>query len=237
MARGIYGAGMSGMSGSINRTLGGWTFGKNGLIRKRVIPIQPNTSEQARVKAFISAGSTYWGSTLDTTQRESWITAASSGEWPFPDKLTGTPRNVSGFQLFMALNGNLAYRNQDSAVLVDEVPVKEAIGTAFVTSVNAETDGTVELTYSGALSANEIAVIAMSAPQSPGRMSFRASKLTYVAALSSATPWVATAGYLARHGALTGLVDYNIFYEVAAINTVTGQKSIVGRGVVQVVSS
>lgn len=237
MARAIYGAGLEGMSGSINKAAGGWSFGKNGTVRRRTSPIQAFTSAQARVKAQETLAAGTWGSTLTPAQREAWNTAAKSGEWNFTDPLTGTTKTRSGLNLFIALNANIAMLNQDVDASLVDVPVKETAGTTFISGIVADASaGTVAVTYSGALGTNESHVLLFSPPLSPGRMAFNSSKLSFCETSAAVSPIAAGVAYVAKHGAITSLTDYNICYLVLAINDVTGQKRVAGQGVVQIVA-
>lgn len=238
MTRVLFGVGVVGMSGSTNRGAGGCTFQKNNIVRNRVIPVQPNTAAQARVRGLTTTLSVNWGTTLTEVERQAWDAAAASGDWDFSDPLTGTMQARTGFNLYVALNSNAAFADNDnSSAIIDTPPVKEAPGTSFVTGITADASaGTVALNFTGTLATNEQHVICVSAPQNPGRMAFRKSKCAWLVSFSGATPHTITTAYLAKYGAITALTDYKINYIVLAVNNVTGQSRLAGQGISAIVA-
>lgn len=226
------------LSGTDGSVIGGQTWQKNGRVRQHLgTIIQPNSVAQSRVKAMTTLASEYWGTTLSAAQRALWIAAAGSGDWPIIDELTGATSNPTGAQLFFALNANAALVNQDAAIVLATPAPKEAFGDSFVTSVVLDISlGTVTITYTGSAPANETHVFMLSAPQSPGKMAYKKSKISYVASDVAVSPVDISNAYINKYGVLTGLAGYNVYWTVLAINGVTSQKRVVAKGVSQIIA-
>lgn len=230
--------GPGGYSGSMNRKAGGVTFQKNNIVRARNgSPSQPLTAAQARVKNLTTVSSQSWGTTLSTSDREAWNTAAASGDWDFMNPLTGTSRKLSGFALFCSLNANAAFAAQNSVVSISTVPAKAPAGTSFITNAVLTDTGTLTMTYTGTLADDEVHVFSFSAPQGAGRTAFRSSLLSFLVSNATASPVSAGSAYVAKFGALTEATGKNVFYEVKAINTVTGQTRVAGRGTIVITAA
>lgn len=226
------------LSGTDGRRIGGQTWQKNGRVREHVGTInQPNSAEQARVKSFTTNASKAWGLDIGTLNRSLWIATAATDAWTTVDSLTGDTTKYNGFTLFMALNANIAFANQDAAV-TNQAPVpKNLSGDSFVSSVVIDASaGTVVLAYTGSLGPDEIHVISFSAPQSPGKMTYRKSETSWLASDAAVSPLALGTAYVAKYGAISALTNYNVFYHVDAIDTVTGAKRTVGEDVAQIVT-
>ena len=103
-------------------------------------------------------------------------------------------------------------------------------GDTFVTGIVADASaGTVVVTYTGTLGADESHIVMFSAPQSPGRMKYRESK-SWATTDTAVSPIAAGATYVAKYGAITSLAGRNIYYKVMAIDDATGQKREAGNG-------
>jgi hypothetical protein len=174
-----------------------------------------------------------WGQTLTPEQRIAWNDAAISDAWNFQDGLTGTTRKVSGFNLFFAINANINFLLQTAALYASNVPVKTQPGTTNFASVTAvASTGAVTATYTGTFGTDENHIFLFSAPQPPGRMKFRASKISYLTMNTTVSP-VSLTEYVAKFGAITAKEGYNIYYKVLA-STDSGLKRVAGQGVIQI---
>ncbi len=232
MAKALFGAGLQGLSGSINKIAGGWTFTKNNVVRRRVIPAQPNTGAQGLFKAIFAFLTDAWTSVLTDPQRIAYNNAGASGDWDANDALTGTSYKPTGRQLFMTLSGNISALLQEATALAAIQP-KAGVGSSYLADGAVIADasgGTVVITYGGALEGDESHYITMSLPVSPGNTSLRPSSLRYVMTDNGASPIAAGTDYVAKFGAITDLAGQAIFYKVEAINETTGQRRPVGEG-------
>lgn len=242
MARMLYGGvGAQGASGSLNRIAGGSTYQKNNRARVRVVPVQPNTAQQTKVKGWFSAVQAVWP-TLDLETQTEWNTAAKSGEWQMPDPVLGILKNPSsGRALFIQLNMNIAQVNGNTSGIIQAVPVREAQGDTTLTNFSVFNDGgttLVEAAYAGDLGTGESHVLFVSAPLSPGTSRFRRNKLRFLLASSgnSATFENAVAvAYAAAHPDVP--VGTKVCYELMAVNNLTGQTRKVASGIVEVTTA
>lgn len=115
------GGGVASASGSI----GGTTFSRNRggpYMRNRSIPTNPNTVQQAAVRAAVSQLTSLWNNTLTDTQREAWDTYAENV--PLPNRL-GEPRNVGGLAMYVRSN---VPRLQAALTRVDAAPTTFNLG-------------------------------------------------------------------------------------------------------------
>lgn len=82
-----------GLTASTNR--GGSYF------RKRVVPVNPNTTSQQAVRSALSLIAGKWNNVLTSAQRGAWDTYSLNV--PIPDAL-GAPRNVGGVGMYVRSN-------------------------------------------------------------------------------------------------------------------------------------
>lgn len=238
MARGIYGGGLQGLSGSINREDGGWTYQKNSAIRRRVIPIQPNTISQMRVRNNMFALNSAWRTVLSPAQRIAWNNAAKGPDWKFWDSVSGTYKNRTGNNLFISLNANLALYYQDTAVRLTDVPDKYTPGNVYFYGVEvaaqggtAQPEGLVLSLYSGTLGLWEATIRYYSAAQSSGRTSFRVNQLRYIDGDQADSELNDSAQYFNHFGSLNDKAGYLLYYQMFIINLANGLKREAGRGI------
>ena len=95
-----FGGGVADGRGSI----GGTTFSRNrygAYARKRVVPVNPRTSEQVRARTTFQAAVTAWRQLTDA-QRAAWSNYAA--QTPVQDKL-GATIYLTGLQAFMSVQG------------------------------------------------------------------------------------------------------------------------------------
>ncbi len=115
------GEGVAAASGS----LGGVTFSRNRggpYIRRRVVPVNPNTVQQQVIRSLVSQLTSLWLTTLTAVQRESWDTYAN--QVPLPNPL-GALINVGGLGMYVRSN---VPRLQTALPRVDAAPVEFNLG-------------------------------------------------------------------------------------------------------------
>jgi len=115
------GEGVAAASGS----LGGVTFSRNRggpYIRRRVVPVNPNTIQQQFIRSLVSQLTSLWLSTLTALQRESWDTYAF--QVPLPNPL-GALVNVGGLGMYVRSN---VPRLQVGLSRIDNAPVEFNLG-------------------------------------------------------------------------------------------------------------
>jgi len=103
-----FGGGVADARGSI----GGTTFSRNrygAYARKRVVPVNPNTSLQVRARSTFQAAVTAWRQLTDA-QRTAWANYAA--QTPVQDKL-GATIYLTGLQAYMSVTG--IYRTVNAA--------------------------------------------------------------------------------------------------------------------------
>jgi len=88
----------------VSGSIGGTTYARNryGMYaRSRAMPVNPNTSYQQLVRAYVAQLAAAWSAELDDDQRAAWNTYAANV--PLVDKL-GTPQYVTGLNHFIRSN-------------------------------------------------------------------------------------------------------------------------------------
>lgn len=218
-------------SGRSKKLVNGMVLQRNGRTRAFVVPNQPNTTAQSKVKAWFSTITAAFALlTIEIQGR--WNDAATGGAWKLNDKKTGTQRNpTSGKELFQHLNMNIAAARQSTAAgQLTEVPAKEEVGTSYISAFdisNLETEVGVSFTVTGTFTANEVWIVEMSGGLSSGTSKLRESALRFVKKGTGAIS--VNAEYLAQFG--VPAVDSRVCYRVLAVNQNTGQSRIVGEGI------
>ena len=129
-----YGGGIVQMSGSV----AGNTFARNrfgNYMRARTKPVNPNSTNQTKVRGIMSNLVEHWNDTLSQAQRDAWDLYASNVNWV--NKL-GETVNLTGFNHF--IRGNAWMLRLDR-------PIINAGPTTFALPA---TDGTISCTSSAA---------------------------------------------------------------------------------------
>jgi hypothetical protein len=203
--------------------LGGHVASKNrsgSALRTKVTPSNPQTSYQANVRSRLTSISQAWAGLTDS-ERQQWNSAAVNfaGSNIFGDKV-----NPSGFNLYQKLNNNLSLIG---AAAITAPPSPAAVGSMeslSVTAVNAT--GVVTITYAPAIDADTTMLIFATAAENAGK-SFVKNKFRLIGhiATADASPYVATAMYNAKFGAV-GAVGKKIHIRVVGVNENTGQQGI-----------
>lgn len=126
------GGGVAAASGS----LGGITFSRNRggpYIRSRVVPVNPNTPQQAAIRGFVSQLTSLWVNTLTQALRDTWNLYALNVLLPNP---LGEPRNVGGLGMYIRSN---VPRLQASLPRVDPAPIIFDLGDYTVPALGSLT--------------------------------------------------------------------------------------------------
>ena len=219
-------------SGRSKKLVNGMVLQRNGRTRAFVVPANPNTTAQNLIRSWFAVISAAW-SALALDVQERFNAASTSGAWKLPDPKTGTQRNpTSGKELFQHLNGNIAaVRRSIAAGQLTEMPNPAPSGDTVISSITALSDGEISLAFTGALAANEEHMLSLSPGLSAGTTKFRESAMLYMLSSAAASPIVGTAAYAGAGLVATLAPGSRLCYEVYAVNKVTGQKRLVGKGV------
>lgn len=241
MARNAFGTDVTNRTGSMNKHLGGMTFLKNGVMRVRVNPTNPQTPLQQELRSAFLFLTAAWNALTDA-QRTLWATARGETYYLKQDSFTGVSRPYAAPKdLFVAMNLN--YLVGDGSLNAPAVNfaapgVAGALDVIGITSVVADASaGTIAVTFTGA-TLGEALVFSATPPVSPGNMSFKSveSKMRTVTVGLPVSPWAVGADYVALFGAITGATGKKIFWEVKAVELGTGKARVVNRGVTIVVA-
>ena len=210
--------------------VGNVVFQNGNTVRKLVTPRNPNTAAQIAQKALVTSISQAWRG-LSESQRTSWNSAASSGEWALRDKF-GTPYNPTGEALYMQLNLNIATAGGTSI----SSPPSKATLTALVLGTLTAAAGTPAFTvaYTGTLGTNESYVISATKQLSQGRMSVGDPDYREIAVGTSSSPVNILSAYTGIHGTL--VAAKKVFVKLEIVNSLTGQRALVGTGSVIIAS-
>lgn len=227
--------GLQGSSGSINKKSGGHTFLKNGVIRRRVVPANPQTESQMAVRSAFSFFTEAW-KTLTEAERSAWNAARNSGDFTIADNVMGVSRPyASGKDLFIALNTNAMVGNgTTTAELTYTHPPARGendIDFVFGSITMAAGTGAVAFIFDGTPTNNRY-VVKMTRPVSPGNMRLDSvrSYLRIVGVASAAGPTSLAAGYAAANGAITESAGQKSFYLIESVNQSDGTSRVVASG-------
>lgn len=126
---------IGGMTGSHNR--GGLYF------RARTIPVNPNTPQQARVRAAMAALVVRWQAVLTQIQRDAWGVYATNVPLTGP---LGDPITVSGINMYIRSN---VLRTQVFLSVQDEAPTVFNLGQVNEVALDNATQAgqTVDITF------------------------------------------------------------------------------------------
>jgi hypothetical protein len=203
--------------------IGGHVASKNrsgSYLRTKVTPVNPQTAAQTSVRNRLASISASWAG-LTAAQRDQWNGAVSGFKGT---DIFGDVKNPSGFNLYQALNNNLAQIGQ-AAITVPPVPTEiPVIETGVLAAVHA---GAVTLTFTSDpdVSGSSIVVDATSS-MSAGK-SFVKSELRRIGEMPAIVAHVSTITtlYNAKFGA-AGTAGQKIFVRLKQIDNATGQAGI-----------
>jgi len=213
----------SGIAGvDLRGKLNGSVFSKNkggAYVRTKVTPVNPQTTSQQNARNRLGTQSQAWRG-LTEVQRQSWIDAAPN--FPYND-IYGNSKQLSGFQLYVKLNTNLALIGE-AAITTAPAPV--AIPALALTSVTADDSANTVIIAGTTPVPADFAMVVMATPNvSPGK--------TFVKNLfrfTSAEPAAATSPFdvSAEWTALFGdpVVGEKVFVKCFYVSTLTGQAGI-----------
>lgn len=95
---------LSAIVADIRGSVGGNTFSRNrggAFVRKRVVPINPNTTRQGEARQRVSSLSQRWSATLTAAQRSAWIAYAEATTWT---NRLGAEIGISGLSAYVRTN-------------------------------------------------------------------------------------------------------------------------------------
>lgn len=227
MAKRLYGDIVTMQSGSLNKRHGGMTSLKNGVVRVRVVPVNPQTSGQSQVRAAFAFLSSQW-SQLTDEQRGTWDTARNDPYFYIPDPLTGVPRKAnSGKALFVQVNFNLLQSTDDlgtPTVVTTGPSIGEPTDDISITSVVADASAdTLVMTYTKT-GTDEVLLVKATPPVSVGTMRLTSVKSALRDSSNVAGASPATINHAGKYISYTGS---KVFYQVWAIQTVSGKKRLI----------
>jgi len=213
----------SGVAGvDIRGKLNGSVFSKNkggAYVRTKVTPVNPQTTSQQNARNRLSTNSQAWRD-LTESQRQGWIDAAPN--FPYSD-IYGNSKSLSGFQLYVKLNTNLALIGE-AAIAAAPSPV--AIPQLELASVAADDSAnTVIITGTTPVPA-DFAMVVMATPNvTPGK-SFVKNLFRFISAEPAAatSPFDVSAEYTPVFG--DPVTGNKIFVKAFYISTITGQAGI-----------
>lgn len=243
MARVLYGGvGLQGLSGSINKQAGGHTFTKNNVVRRRVVPANPQTALQQEYRGAFAYLTGAWSNTLTDPQREAWETARNSNEYYLKqDPLTGVSRKYgSAKDLFIAMNLNFLIADGAVAAPVVTYTTPGSPGALDVLAITSfaldASAGTAILTYTGTQS-NETMVMKATPPVSAGTMRATSVRSKFrVVGVPGNSPAALGTQYTALFGPITGATGQKVFWTVEAVELTTGKSRLVNAGVSVIVA-
>lgn len=188
-------------------------------VRTKVTPVNPQTTSQQNARNRLSTASQAWRG-LTEDQRQGWIEAAPN--FPYTD-IFGNSKSLSGFQLYVKLNANLALIGEAA---IDDAPAPVAIPQLELTSVTADDSAnTVIIAGTTPVPADFAMVVMATGNVSPGK-SFVKNLFRFVSAEPAAgtSPFDVSAEWTALFGdpSLGNKVFVKCFY----ISTTTGQAGI-----------
>ena len=184
--------------GSLSGSLGGFTASRNAggpYIRRRAIPIQPNTAGQQDVKARLSALSAAWASDLTQAQRTAWNTYGTNT--PILNAL-GETILLQGRSWFV---GNNVARLRAGLARVDAGPTTFGLPELTLPTMDADNGPSIDIGYtntdSWATAVGGALLVQASKQKSPTVFFFKAPFL-YVGRVNGAvTPPTSPAAFTA----------------------------------------
>lgn len=127
---------LGGIVSDARGSLGGQTFSRNkggNYIRRRVSPIQPQTTFQLDQRERVASTSDRWANALSTSQRSAWENFAV--QFPIVDTL-GQTIQLSGQQAYVKINTRLLAGGK---AVIDDAPANQDVPALDVTSLTIDT--------------------------------------------------------------------------------------------------
>lgn len=229
MAKITFGAFVTDIKGKVGSTV--FQANKAGaFVRNKVVPANPQTTPQVRVRSDMSAISAAWRG-LTEEQRLAWSAAAPN--FPYQDRL-GQTKTYSGQQLFVKLNLQLLSVNpSQSLVTTPPLAVELPGGTIDLDSVENQTTAMnigIDVNVTGYVQADHWLEIEATPGLSPGVMRPALSKFRLVTVANPAN-LTALVNIGTAYTDVIGVqeVGSKISFQVSIVSKSTGQKAIVGR--------
>lgn len=212
----------SALVSEMRNKLNGSVFSKNrggNYLRNKVTPINQSTAAQVLVRSRLAGISSSFRSLL-SSQIQAWN--AATGNFPYTD-IFGDSKELSGSQLYMKLNMNLA---NAGAAQIPDPPAPEGVAPLLTLTANAASGGVKGITFTVSPTPADTVLIVEATPSySPGK-TFVKNLYRKVAALPAATasPFIATTGYNAVFGDVT--TGQKVSFRAFLVNTNTGEVSL-----------
>lgn len=184
--------------GEIRGRIAGNVFSHNrggDYIRKGTTPTNPQTSRQQITRAILGTRSASWTSVLTQAQRDAWDVYAAAN--PVKNSL-GEDVYISGLAWYVKANARLV---DAGLALIADPPILGAPDAFNTLSVDISAVTTVDVTFTGALGADEVAQLWVSLPVSLGSSPNLAQcRLAGYSGLAEASPWAATLPHAFQSG-------------------------------------
>lgn len=214
----------SALVSDMRNKLNGSVLAKNkggNYMRNKTTPVNPQSTAQLAKRAVFGAFSAQFRS-LGTEVVNSWNEAARN--FPYFD-IFGDSRTLSGSQLFVKLNNNLA---QVTAAPITSPPDPAGAGAANVTSAVLDLSEQ-EITFTTELIGVPAAygwIVEATRPLSPGVRFYKNEYRQIITSPTTTVPDVAGTytAYVAKYG--VPAAGSNISIRVSIVNTATGERSV-----------
>lgn len=170
--------------------------------RNRSIPVNPNSTAQATVRARMSANSSAWRALTDA-QRAGWTDLGAS--MTRTDSL-GQTYTLTGFAAYCSVNNNLAAASETLLSAAPALLTPDALLTATLTGTTA----TLSLAYTATPLPASTKLFVFAAPQRSAGRTFEGDfRLIHVSAAAAASPANIFTAYQSKFG--TPVISNKIF--------------------------
>lgn len=193
------------------------TKSRNGAtVRTKVTPTNPQTSFQQSNRAIFGQLSSNWTS-LTESQRQAWNGAVKEFE---KTNIFGDLKAPAGRDLYISLNRNIL---QAGGTEIDVPPTKQGIKPNAITSVDFDAvDELIDIKLQTPLDTNEMMLVYLTAPMSPGRYNFSGA-YRFFSNNASDNIKIDFDDYAERFGQL--IAGKSLGVQIVVCNSVTGEKS------------
>ena len=209
----------SAVVGDARKKIGGIVFtkGRSGaVVRRKVSPVQPRSSNQRNVRASFTSLSKLWSAvTMTDILRAAWNALAAN--YPQKDKF-GASHTLTGLQMFQKLNRVLETMG---APPITTPPASLSAGYPGAVTVTATAPGTLTFVCANTIPASENIMIFAGAQVSPGRLAV-GNRYRFIDNLPQAASYDIGVKYVAKFGNLIATKKVPIL--VVNANTTTGAK-------------
>jgi len=188
------------------------------VVRRKVTPINPQTTAQTNVRTRVATNAQAWANTLTQAQRDAWNAAAVN----FPVKnIWGDVVILSGIALYQRLNLNITLLG---GAAISVPPLNSAItGITGATLIANHTGPVLTMTMLPATgAANEKFVFFATPAMSPGRKFVRGSQRFIQASAIVGTAISLSAAWIAINGTFPAVAGQKISVLTRIGNSVTG---------------